>query len=663
MGRKKKRTARKARAHPCGIIEVNRAGFGFVKTAEGDFFIPRSAVNDAFDGDMVEVAPSYGARRRFGNGSGNRPQARVVRVVERAHTTLVGTYEMAEPFGIVIPDDPRIHHDIFTLMAEGPRVADGSLVRVSIDQYPTRRSAATGHILEVLGDAQDALLASERIIARNDLRVAFPEAALLQAAEARVDSAEALKEGYRDIRDRFVFTIDPDDAKDFDDAISVEAVEAFEGKLCAWRLGVHIADVSHYVPWESAVDGEARARGTSVYLVDRVIPMLPEALCNDVCSLKPGEDRRCMTVDLYVDDNAHLVEYDIYPAIMRSDVRLTYGSALRVLEGKVDGLDAGLVERLVAASRLAKARETHRSEHGGIDFRTKEAKVRLDEEGHPVAIDVRVKDDATMLIEEAMIFANEVVAAHLEAAGMQSAYRVHESPHADALEGVVRVLREFTWFTEPMASRLASGDPFAVQQVLAAAAGRPEEYLVTSLVLRAMSRAVYAPVDDGHYGLGLSAYCHFTSPIRRYPDLIVHRMLRAQLTGDKRSVRTMERTMTALCEHCSETERTAEAAARQSVESKMAEYLQGSIGHTFSAVISGVATYGVYVQLDCTAEGLVPIRALGDEYFIFDAAAHLLRGSDTGTVYRLGQPVDVVLTEVDALAPACTFALAGKRHR
>lgn len=646
---------------PRGVIEVNRAGFGFVKTAEGDFFIPRSVVGDAFDGDTVEVARMHDRRRAHRSASG-RPEARVVRVVERAHTVLIGTYEIAEPYGIVIPDDPRIHHDIFTLLEEGPAIADGSLVRVCIDQYPTRRSAATGHILEVIGDAGASQLSSERIIARYDLRVSFSDEVSAEAAAAAVEGSSALANGYRDIRDRFTFTIDPEDAKDFDDALSVEAVDAFRGEPCAWRLGVHIADVALYVPWDGAIDREARKRGTSVYLADRVVPMLPEALCNDVCSLKPGEDRQCMTVDLYVRDDASLVAYDIYPALMRSDARLTYQSALRALKGDDDGLDARLVERLAAASRLAKAREAYRFSRGGIDFRTKEAKVRLDEAGCPIAIEVRQKDDATMLIEEAMVFANEVVAAHLDASGLSAAFRVHEPPHADALEGVVRVLREFKWMSAPLAQRVLCGDAFAVQQVLEEASGRAEEQLVTSLMLRAMSRAVYAPLDDGHYGLGLSAYCHFTSPIRRYPDLIVHRMLRAQLTGERKAVRPMERTMAALCEHCSETERTAEAAARRSVEVKMAEYLQGSIGCRFHAVISGVATYGIYVQLDCMAEGLVPVRALGNEYFVFDAAAHTLRGSDTNTSFRLGQPIEVILAEVDTLAPACTFALASKQN-
>lgn len=659
-GRKPLRS--KARSHPRGIIEVNRAGYGFVKTAEGDFFIPRSGVREAFDGDLVEVARA-GRRRRAERGSDMRQEAKVVRVIERSCSTLVGIYEVAEPFGVVIPDDPRIHHDVFCRLEDAPDVRDGSLVRVAIDQYPTARSAATGHVIEVLGTADDARLSSERIIARNDLRTTFPEAALKAADAATVDAAEALRGGYRDIRDRFTFTIDPVDAKDFDDALSVEAAQSDDGKPCAWRLGVHIADVSHYVPWGEPLDGEARKRGTSVYLADRVVPMLPEALSNDVCSLKPGEDRRCMTVDLYVRDDASLVGFDIYPAIMRSDARLTYAEALDILEGRKGPADGEVAPRLAAASALARSREAYRASRGGIAFNTKEAKVRLDAEGQPTGIDVRTKDEATTLVEEAMIFANEVVAAFLDQQDVRAAYRVHEPPHADALEGVVKVLQEFAWFTPADAAGVAAGDPFAVQRVLDEARGRTEEQLVTSLLLRAMTRAVYSPYDDGHYGLGLASYCHFTSPIRRYPDLIVHRQVRARLTDDARSVRAMSGKMEQLCEHCSEMERIAESASRESQEAMMAEYLAGSIGQAFTAHISGVTTYGIFVQLDCTAEGLVPIRSLGDEYFAYDAAAHSLRGTDTGTVYRLGQAVEVVLEAVDVAAPSLTFGLVRKRRR
>lgn len=664
MGRKKRSARGKPRVHPRGVIEINRAGFGFVKTAEGDFFIPRSGVHEAFDGDLVEVARTSRAdsSRRRDKDETIRPEARVVRVIDHAHTTLIGRYEVAEPFGIVIPDDTRVQHDVFTKRSDNPTLVDGSLVRVAIDEYPTRRTAAFGHVIEVLGDADDACLSSERIIARNDLPISFSDDAMAAVQEAAVDAEAALASGYRDIRERFVFTIDPDDAKDFDDALSVDRIDRYGSVSCAWRLGVHIADVSSYVPWNSALDMEARKRATSVYLADRVIPMLPEHLSNDVCSLRPGEERRCLSIDVYIQSDATLVGYEIYPSLIRSDMRLTYHQALDLLQGKTEGT-AELVERLRAASALAQAREAYRESRGGIGFQTKEAKVRLDASGHPVAIDIRVKNEATTLIEEAMIFANEIVAEFLDDHHAQAAFRVHEPPHKDALEGVVRVLREFKWFTSEDARRLSNGDPFAIQRILAVVKGHAEVSLVTSLLLRAMTRATYQPDDEGHYGLGLSAYCHFTSPIRRYPDLIVHRVVKALLAGDSETMRPMIKQLPSLCEHCSEAERTAETAARESQETKMAEYFQEYIGHEFDAVISGVTTYGLYIQLDCTAEGLIPIRSLGSEYFMFDTDAHMLIGQSSGVRYRLGQPIRVTLLESDPRIPALTFGVVAKKSR
>ncbi|WP_165251825.1 ribonuclease R [Adlercreutzia sp. ZJ304] len=661
MGRKKRSPRRKPKANPRGIIEINRAGYGFVRTAEGDFFIPRSCVGDAFDGDLVEVARKT-SKRAASYNSRQRPEARVVRALERAHTTLIGIYEIAEPFGIVIPDDKRIQHDIFTRLEDMPGIPDGSLVRVAIDIYPSKRSAAMGHVIEVLGCADDALLSSTRIIARNDIRTVFSKKAIDQAESCKVDAELAFREGYRDIRNRFVFTIDPADAKDFDDAISIEKIDSYEGRPCKWRLGVHIADVAYYVDYASSIDEEAQKRAVSVYLADRVVPMLPEALSNDICSLRPDEDRRCMSVDIYIDENATMVGYDIYSAVMKSNARLTYAQALDMLQGNTSS-NKDLEWRLREASLIAKTRERARYASGGIEFATKEAKIILDDDGHAIGIDIRQKDDSTTLIEEAMIFANEVVAMALQNSNLACAYRIHEPPHVDALEGVVKVLREFKWFDKNCAERLVCGEPFAIQQVLEKAKGRPEAELVTSLLLRAMTRAVYSTDNVGHYGLGLKTYCHFTSPIRRYPDLMVHRLLKAMLARDSRPVRKMIDKLPQLCEHCSGAERVAENAERQSREIKIAEYLQDFIGRRFSAVISGVATYGVYVRLDCTAEGLIPIRELGSEYFVFEAASYMLRGSDTGRIFRLGQALDVVLVQADVQAPALTFRPASKKRK
>lgn len=658
------------------MLLARSGGFGFVQTAEGEYFVPAFAMSGAFDGDLVEIAPVssrsskyVSSRRGSSDDAAGKPAARVLRVIERAHDTVVGRYEVAEPFGVVVPEDTRIPYDIFTMRADAPHVPDGSLVRVRIAQFPTRKSAATGFVEEVLGMAEDERIAVDLVVARHKLETEFSEGALAEARAAKVDEAGALASGYRDICGRFVFTVDPADARDFDDAVSLEpcgscslpagAIRVFGGEA-SWRLGVHIADVSHYVSWDSSVDLDARRRATSVYLVDRVIPMLPPELSDELCSLKPGEVRRCMTIDVFLDGAARVVGYEAYPALMRSKARLSYDEAQELLEGGGSSLEGELAWRLRELSALAKKRAAARAHAGGVDFSTTEAKVRLDEGGHAVEVVLRRKTDATELIEEAMILANETVAAHLAQRGFPCMYRVHERPFPDALAALLPVFQEFPWFTEEMARPLMTGDPRAVRAAIAAASGRPEEELVSSLLLRSMKRALYRTSNDGHYGLASKAYAHFTSPIRRYPDLVVHRMLKAQLARRPERFDAEVSAMPWIAEHSSDMERVADTAARESQEVKMIEYLRQFEGVSFSGVVSGVAAWGLYVRLENTAEGFLPVRFLGSEYFSFDAVRYCLTGQDTGRAYRLGQRVAVSITEANPRERKLEFRLAGK---
>lgn len=669
------RTRRRARSNPRGILTVYPEGFGFVRTAEGEFFIPKSKMAGAFDGDAVEVAPLPGAR----GPQAARPAARIVQVVDRAHAVLVGRYEVAEPFGVVVPEDPRIPYDIFTRRADHPEVPDGAFVRVRIASYPSRHAAATGVIEEVVDRAEGGDIAADLIAARYDLETRFSEGALAEAAAAALDEAGARAMGYRDECARFAFTIDPSDARDFDDALSLDeaplplssgdGAEVRPASRCVlrgggepgagkpvWRLGVHIADVSHHVPWGSSLDLDARRRATSVYLVDRVIPMLPEELSCDLCSLKPGEVRRSMTVDLYLDACGLLCFCEVYPALIRSDARLSYDEAQGMLEGC--GASAGearpphlrerLTERLAALSRIAGARARRRERAGGLDFATAEAKVRLDAQGHPTAIDIRRKTQATALVEEAMILANEAVARLLRDAGHPGLFRVHERPSEESLVALVPVLKEFPWFVEMDQARFAAGDPAILQGALKESAGRAEGELVSSLLLRAMKRAVYRPSCEGHYGLASAAYAHFTSPIRRYPDLVVHRMLKALLFGRPERFDQEVSALPWIAEHSSAMERAAERAARESQEAKIIEYLEREVGRAFPGIISGVSEHGVHVRLENTAEGFIPVRDLGREYFSFDAALHRLEGQESGTAYRLGQRLPIVIAQADA---------------
>ncbi len=669
MGRKrafKRRgpTRGKPKEHLRGNIEMNPRGFGFVKTSAGEFFIPKRQTNGAFDGDLVEIARMRSQQRGHGRQdsaeAGRRSEARVTNVVERAHESLIGRYEVAEPFGMVIPLDPRIPHDIFTERRLTPDIPDGSIVRVRITEYPTRRTAACGVIEEVIGDAGDTSCLIEQVMATHGIATAFPAEALAQAEETDTGIEEALRDGYADIRDRFLMTIDPSDARDFDDAISAEAL-ADDPDGAAYRLGVHIADVSRYVQLGSPLDLEARSRTCSVYLPDRVVPMLPERLSNGICSLVPGEDRLCMTADLYLDAQMRLLRADIYPAVMCSRARLSYDEALAMLEEGIvpDALKAqdekAAFDALRIADAVASARAKARLATGGLEFSTREAKVQLDSAGEPIGVQVRTKTRATELIEECMIFANEAVAMHLSDAVYPCAYRVHEPPPADAIAGLIPGLQEFKWFTRDMGRKLAVADPYAYQEALESCKGRLEETLVSTLLLRTMSRAVYSLDNIGHYGLGLDEYCHFTSPIRRYPDLMVHRMVKLAALGHAHEAAGMKDMMRTSCSECSQKEREAEAASSEATRAMMCIYMASFIGQRFTGVISGVASHGLYVELDMCAEGLVPVRDLGHEYFAFDPIRMTLTGTDSSKVYRLGDAIEVKLTEADPIMRRLTF--------
>ena len=680
MPRSKNHTRRVARSRPRGIMQLNPEGYGFVRTSEGEFFVPHTKLGGAFDGDLVEVAPlpanvSKGrSHEGFGGGRyGHKPAARVVSVIERAHEVVVGRFEAAEPFGVVMPLDPHIPYDIFTQLSEAPDVEDGAIVRVRIAQFPSRNSAATGHIEEVLEHVDGLDEGVDAVVARHKFETAFSDAALAEARGASIDEVGALASGYRDLRERFVFTIDPDDARDFDDALSIEQVEGQDRLL--WRIGVHIADVSHYVEWGSALDLAARRRGTSVYLVDRVIPMIPEELSCGLCSLAPGEVRRSMTVDLYVNERAQLARYEIYPALICSNARLTYGEALEMLEGECEPAaseggkhaqgqrETSLRKCLLQLSRLASLRHAQRERKGGIDFDQPEARVKLDEAGRPQGVELRRKNAATSLVEEMMIWANEVVAEHLSRAKFPCVYRVHEAPDLEGLAQLVPIFEEFPWFGKIDPVGFFTGSQHALQQAVSASRGRAEGELVSSLVLRSMKRAVYREKNCGHYGLASATYCHFTSPIRRYPDLMVHRMLKAELFGRPEKFDQMTTNLGWICEHSSGMEREADDAQRESEELKLAEYLQRFVGQSFSAIVSGVSQGGLYARLENTAEGFIPVRTLGDDYFSFDAARYTLTGEETGARYRLGQRIAVVLFAVDPRVPQINLRLAQGSRR
>lgn len=705
----------KPASRPRGIFEATGRGFGFVKTPEGEFFISAHDVRGAMDGDEVELSikaeknPARSKRSKRGmkghtsstseQGSGSpnakRPNARVARVVVRAHDDIVGRYEEPGPFGVVIPLDPAIHFDIFIPLDGKHQAQDGDLVRVMLMSYPQPKSPASGVVTEVLGKADPETLPIEAVIASLHLPGEFPVDVQQEARALSPRIEEALAAGAVDARDRFIFTIDPTDAKDFDDALSIEVyadepwdlegaylLGAEDEAVCArFKLGVSIADVTAYVAEDTALDAEARNRATSVYLADRVIPMLPERLCNDICSLAPGVDRLALTADLYIDEAGQCLAFRVYQSVIRSKARLTYAEAFDLLNGYTSGtfgFDVSLLPAIVPALQtldaLAAARKRRRHRLGGLPFETSEARVVLDAAKVPLYVEVREKNAATELVEEAMIAANEAIATFTEAFEIPSLYRNHAAPDPGRLQELVDIFNEFSWFAYLDKEGFCAGNPHVLQQVIEVAEGRPEQELVNTLLLRAMKRAEYSPEDEGHYGLASSAYTHFTSPIRRYPDLVVHRILKDCLTlGPKKVLKAIKakpgtttslhslqtiRSLQDIANHASHRERIAEDAERQSQEAKIIEWLGQFVGERFSGVVSGVTQKGLFVRLDCSAEGFLPIQNLGREYFIYDGKHHVLIGEATSTRYRLGQRIAVVLDEAEPMRRRLRFSLA-----
>jgi ribonuclease R len=611
-----------------GRIIINRRGYGFVEADEGDIYVSARDSGGAMHRDLVGVRLTASQRGHGRSGV-------VLKVLERANETVVGRYERHGRIGIVVPLDPRIRTEVFVSARDGADVQDGDVVVARLTAYPSKHSAAQGVVEEVLGKEGDPGLEIEVIIREHGLRTEFPAEALAEAAAEQLDIETQVTAGNReDLRGVFTVTIDPVDARDFDDAISIEHVD---GRV---RLGVHIADVSHYVQWDSALDREARRRATSVYLVDRVLPMLPEHISNEICSLNPGEDRLAFSVIMDLSPDAVVESYRLTPSVIRSDRRFDYDSVQSWLDGEQAFPDEESEKVLRAFLRIAQAIGKRRVARGGLDFETVEAKVILAEDNiTPIDVRIRERTDATNMIEEAMILANEVVAGHMTRAGAPMVYRIHEDPDSDALSQVAVVLKEFDY---PIKD-IHSASPATFQRIVRFAHNRPEQRLINSLLLRALQRARYTDYLGSHFGLASKAYCHFTSPIRRYPDLLVHRLLRAQLAGelDAEPAASITNELEWLAEHCSIMEREAEAAEDDSVRVKLAELMAAHVGEVFEGLITGVHSFGLFVQLDNTAEGLVHVSTMRDDYYHLDPERFMLVGEERRRGYRLGERMAV----------------------
>ena len=637
-----------------GTFIGHQKGFGFVEV-EGrreDLFVPAAKTNGACHQDTVEV-------RLLGGYPGGRQEAEVVRILARGMTQVVGTFQQNRSFGFVIPDNSRFGRDIFIPKEKAGGAVTGSKVIVEITDYGGQGRSPEGRIAEILGHINDPGVDILSIVKSCGIPDSFPEEVLRQAEHAAAPAKEESEElpelsDRMDLRDLPMVTIDGEDAKDLDDAVSLYRKDG------SYHLGVHIADVSHYVKEGSALDAEALRRGTSVYLADRVIPMLPHVLSNGVCSLNAGEDRLALSCLMKLNAQGEVVDYTIAPSVIRVDERMTYTSVAAILE-KEDPQECARYERFVPMFRdmaaLSALIRENRHRRGAVDFDFPESRIRLDEEGHPVEIVPHERNTATRLIEDFMLLANETVAQHFYWLQTPFLYRTHETPDQDKM-------RRLATFVYNLGYSMKIGQeevhPKELQKLLEKAEGTPEENLIGRLTLRSMKQARYTTQCTGHFGLASRYYCHFTSPIRRYPDLQIHRIIKEQLSGrlDEARIAHYEAILDSVASQTSRSERRADEAEREVRKLKMTEYMERHIGEVYEGVISGITSWGLYVELPNTVEGLVHVSSLPGDFFQYDEASCEMRGTKTDACYRLGERVRVQVRFADRFTRSIDFILA-----
>ncbi|RHW01673.1 ribonuclease R [Clostridium sp. OF09-10] len=661
-----------------GIFSAHYRGFGFVtiEGRDGDLFVPPDDTGDAMDGDTVQVIIDE-------NGRGGRAEARVLKVLKHANETLIGTFEKNKSFGFVIPDNPRITMDIFIPQGKENGAVSGHKVVVKLDTYATRNKNPEGHVQEILGHINDPGVDILSIVRAYGLPEEFPEDVMEEVSHAPEElsadyvAEEIGKNGRVDLRDVPMVTIDGEDAKDLDDAVSVSK-ETINGETI-YHLGVHIADVSHYVKEGTSLDAEAYKRGTSVYLVDRVIPMLPHRLSNGICSLNAGCDRLAMSCLMDIDEKGIIVGHKICESVVRIDRRMTYTAVNAILEAK-NGTEepqtdapekekskekaefakkcleeyADFVPMFLLLDETARVLRKKRMARGAVDFDFPECKIILDAKGRPVEIRPYERNAATMLIEDCMLAANETVAEDYYWQQIPFLYRSHEKPDGEKIKRFGILINNFGY-----SIRLQNGElhPKEMQKLLEKAAGSPEEALLARLALRSMKQAKYTTECMGHFGLAANYYTHFTSPIRRYPDLQIHRIIKENLHGGltKKRIAHYEKILPEVAIWTSSRERLADEAERETDKAKKVQFMERHIGEEFTGVISGISNYGFYVELPNTVEGMVRLANLDGDYYVFDEEHYELVGERTRKKFKLGQTVKIQVVSVDRYLKTIDF--------
>lgn len=636
-----------------GRFQAHSKGFGFLipdNPELNDIFIGADNTNGAMHNDRIMV-------RALKHATGARQEGEIIRILERANQRVVGTFEDARRYGFVLPDEKRLTQDIFIPKDAYNGAKDGDKVIVEITKWAESRRNPEGKVVEVFGQAGAPGIDVLSIIKKFRLPEEFPEKVLKQAEKVALIREEDYQ-GRRDLRLLPMVTIDGEDAKDLDDAVSLEMMDNGH-----WYLGVHIADVGHYVTEDSALDKEAFERATSVYMVDRVIPMLPRQLSNDICSLNAGVDRLAMTCFMEINQKGEVKAHEITPSVIKVNERMTYTNVNKILLENDRELKERYADFVPMFQNMAVLKEILRKKRmarGAINFEFPEAKVILDEQGKPEAIVKRVSDVAEQMIEEFMIAANETVAGEYYWRKAPFLYRVHESPDPDKLEEVNEFLHRFGYHIKGSVHEI---HPKAYQDIIEKVEGRPEERVINTVLLRSMRHARYHPEALGHFGLASKYYSHFTSPIRRYPDLVIHRVIKEYIEkgelADKRRD-SLRKRMDEYAEQSSFREKMAEDAERESLEMKKVEYMERHVGETFDGLISGVTAFGIFVELDNTVEGLVHVSTMTDDYYEYQEKMIAFIGRHTRKVFKLGDPVRILVTRANVEDRSIDFELAAE---
>jgi len=628
----------------CGHVELQPQGFGLVVSEELDqpVLVSQRNLQHALEGDKVRVA-LYAKRKR------HQLEGEVIEIVERAKTTFVGTIERSRNFAFLIPTG-KVGFDLFIPNEKLNGAVGGQKAVARITEWPARAKNPFGEVIEILGNAGENDTEMHAILAEFDLPLRFPENVLKIAERIPLEVPDEEIEKRRDMRDVTTFTIDPADAKDFDDALSIRKVD--DG---SWEVGVHIADVSHYVKPNTILDEEAYSRATSVYLVDRVVPMLPEKLSNGVCSLRPNEDKLCFSAVFNINDNAEVVREWFGRTVIHSNRRFSYEEAQEIIEtGEGD-----LKEEILNLNDLAAKLRKKRFKEGAIAFERIEVKFEIDDNGKPLSVFFKESKDSNKLIEEFMLLANKRVAEYVgNAKSAKQAktfvYRIHDKPDPEKLENFNSFIKKFGYDIQTTSAKTISN---SMNELMDKVRGRSEQNVVETLAIRSMAKAEYSTRNIGHYGLAFDFYTHFTSPIRRYPDVMVHRLLERYLDGG-RSANAQK--FEDYCKHSSEMESRAANAERSSIKYKQVEFMKDKIGEVFPGVISGITDWGLYVELENKCEGMVPMRELDDDFYTFDEKNYCLVGNHSKRTYQLGESVWVEITRANLDRKQLDFKLVEK---